>query len=97
MPIYEYVCTKCGARVEVLQKMSDAPMKRCKSCRGKLEKLISQTSFQLKGTGWYQTDYAAKPNGKSEKTEKSDPVSSAPPAPAPKSEPKPAANPDSKP
>ncbi|MFN0109232.1 MAG: FmdB family zinc ribbon protein [Blastocatellia bacterium] len=70
MPIYEYVCQKCGHHLEVMQKMSDKPLARCKECRGKLEKIFSQTSFQLKGSGWYVSDYA-KP-AKTEKTDKAD-------------------------
>ncbi len=65
MPIYEYVCEKCGDHLEVIQKVGDEPLKRCKKCRGKLEKIISRTSFQLKGSGWYASDYA----GKSKKSE----------------------------
>jgi len=76
MPIYEYVCEKCGAQLEVLQKVSDPPLKRCRSCRGKLEKIVSRTSFQLKGSGWYKTDYTGKPaskgDDKSDKADKSD-------------------------
>ena len=60
MPIYEYSCQKCGARLEVMQKITDKPLKRCKNCGGKLEKEWSTSSFQLKGSGWYVTDYAAK-------------------------------------
>lgn len=60
MPIYEYVCEKCGSQIEVIQKVGDAPLKRCQKCRGKLEKIISRTSFTLKGSGWYQTDYSKK-------------------------------------
>lgn len=71
MPIYEYVCEKCGHHLEVLQKMSDAPLTKCTECKGKLEKVFSQTSFQLKGSGWYVTDYG-KTGGKS-KTAKSTP------------------------
>lgn len=63
MPIYEYSCRKCSARVEVMQKITDKPLKRCKSCGGKLEKEWSTSSFQLKGSGWYVTDYAAKKSG----------------------------------
>lgn len=58
MPIYEYTCQKCKAHVEALQKMTDQPLTRCKKCGGKLEKEWSRTSFQLKGAGWYVTDYA---------------------------------------
>lgn len=60
MPIYEYLCEKCGSHIEVIQKISDAPLKRCAKCRGKLEKTVSRTSFQLKGSGWYVTDYSRK-------------------------------------
>jgi putative FmdB family regulatory protein len=69
MPIYEYVCEKCGAHLEVMQKITDAPLKRCQKCRGKLEKVVSRTSFQLKGSGWYVTDYSGKTSAK-EKGEK---------------------------
>jgi len=60
MPIYEYECTECHAIEEVLQKFSDKPLKNCQHCSGKLQKLISQNSFHLKGTGWYVTDYSNK-------------------------------------
>lgn len=60
MPLYEYECTQCGQVEEALQKFSDKPLKRCRHCSGSLRKLISNTSFQLKGTGWYVTDYAKK-------------------------------------
>jgi putative FmdB family regulatory protein len=59
MPIYEYHCKKCGD-FEVMQKMSDAPLSECPNCNRKVQKLISSTSFQLKGSGWYITDYARK-------------------------------------
>ena len=58
MPIYEYECTECGEIDEVLQKFSDKPLTKCRYCSGRLHKLISQSSFHLKGTGWYVTDYA---------------------------------------
>ncbi len=57
MPIYEYKCTECGNETEVLQKMSDDPITTCESCGGELKKLITSTSFVLKGSGWYVTDY----------------------------------------
>ena len=59
MPIYEYTCKACGNNFEVLQKISDKPVRKCEAC-GKLkaQRQISQTSFVLKGTGWYTTDYA---------------------------------------
>jgi len=60
MPIYEYECTKCGNIEEALQKFSDKPLSRCAHCKGKLTKLVSQSTFHLKGSGWYVTDYANK-------------------------------------
>jgi putative FmdB family regulatory protein len=66
MPIYEYRCEQCGRQIEVIQKFSDEPLKTCTACNGDLTKLISQTSFQLKGAGWYVTDYARKDSSKAE-------------------------------
>ncbi len=57
MPIYEYQCTKCKDQVEVMQKITDRPLRKCKKCAGRLEKLISRSSFQLKGGGWYDSGY----------------------------------------
>ncbi len=59
MPIYEYSCAGCGKQHEIMQKITDAPLTRCPECGGKLKKMISNTSFVLKGTGWYATDYAS--------------------------------------
>ncbi len=58
MPLYEYRCTKCGERIEVLQHLSDAPLAECPRCGGSLEKVISAPALQFKGSGWYVTDYA---------------------------------------
>ena len=60
MPIYEYRCKQCGEVFEAFQKINDSPLSECRFCRGKVEQLISHTSFQLKGSGWYLTDYAKK-------------------------------------
>jgi putative FmdB family regulatory protein len=82
MPIYEYECTKCGQLEEVLQNFSDKPLTKCRSCAGKLHKLISQSTFHLKGTGWYVTDYAnksktaSKPSSKNRKSKSADTASS---------------------
>ena len=76
MPIYEYECPKCGRIVEVIQKFSDKPLTKCKHCSGKLHKLVSQSSFHLKGTGWYVTDYAGKSKGVSDKSDKGKDTSS---------------------
>ena len=58
MPLYEYQCTSCGERIEVLQRLGAAPPSQCPRCGGTLEKLISAPALQFKGTGWYVTDYA---------------------------------------
>jgi putative FmdB family regulatory protein len=67
MPIYEYECENCGKIEEALQKVSDKPLKKCRDCSGKLHRLISQSTFHLKGTGWYVTDYADKRSGSASK------------------------------
>jgi len=77
MPIYEYECAQCGKIDEVLQKFSDKPLKKCKRCSGKLHKLISHSSFHLKGTGWYVTDYAGKERNTSPPPKKEAKASSA--------------------
>lgn len=59
MPIYEYQCKKCG-QFETMQKITDRPLTRCPTCQSKVTKLMSNTSFQLKGSGWYITDYGRK-------------------------------------
>ena len=74
MPIYEYECSKCGKRIEVIQKMSDKPLKKHEGCGGTLSKLISAAGFQFKGTGWYVTDYARK-DSKTETKESKDSTS----------------------
>lgn len=63
MPIYEYQCESCGNIVENWQKLTDPPLEQCEACGGKMTKLISQSSFHLKGSGWYVTDYAGKKSG----------------------------------
>ena len=61
MPIYEYQCTACAHKVEVMQRISDAPLKVCPSCSQEaMKKLVSAVGFQLKGTGWYETDFKGK-------------------------------------
>lgn len=58
MPIYEYRCTSCGHELEALQKISDAPLTACPSCKSDgLVKRVSAAGFQLKGSGWYATDF----------------------------------------
>ena len=57
MPIYEYQCDSCSRRFEVMQRMTEPLIATCEACGGRVRRLISQTSFVLKGTGWYVTDY----------------------------------------
>ena len=61
MPIYEYVCEKCGKLNDVLQKVSDPPPERCNGCgaKGKLYKIVSRSSFVLRGGGWYADLYSS--------------------------------------
>ena len=65
MPFYEYECASCKFYTEVMQKISDAPLKKCPSCgKGTLKKLISAPVFRLKGGGWYETDFKTDKEGK---------------------------------
>lgn len=74
MPLYEYVCNRCGKRFEALQKFSDEPLKTHAECGGDADRVLSPPAFQFKGSGWYVTDYAksgsSSSNGKADnKTE----------------------------
>jgi len=60
LPIYEYECLDCGKHFETMQKITEKPLTSCPFCPGKVRKLVSNCSFQLKGSGWYITDYARK-------------------------------------
>ena len=66
MPLYEYQCTSCGERVEIIQRSSDSPHGHCPKCGGEMKKLFSAPAIQFKGSGFYKTDYAAKPAATSE-------------------------------
>jgi putative FmdB family regulatory protein len=71
MPIYAYRCTSCGLEQDVMQKMSDAPLTTCPQCKTEtFAKQLTAAGFQLKGSGWYQTDFkgGAKPAAKSDST-----------------------------
>ena len=76
MPIYEYSCQKCGAHMEVMQKISDKPLARHAQCGGKLVKEWSRTGFQFKGEGWYVTDYAGKKSDAKEDAKETKPEAS---------------------
>ncbi len=71
MPIFEYTCENCGKEFELIVLASDNEVKTCKFCQGPIRKKMSLTTFHLKGTGWYVTDYGGKiaPPCESEKTE----------------------------
>ena len=60
MPLYEYLCKKCGHVFEKIVKFSDRPIKKCPECGGVVEQTISAPAVQFKGSGWYVTDYAKK-------------------------------------
>lgn len=64
MPIYEYVCKKCGHKFEKIQKFSDAKIKKCPECGGAVEQTLHAPAVQFKGSGWYVTDYAKRSESK---------------------------------
>ena len=81
MPIYEYRCAACGHYMDALQKMSDAPLRKCPECgKSRLQRLVSAPQFRLKGSGWYETDFKGdsekKRNLVGDKSEPSEPVKS---------------------
>ena len=90
MPIYEYKCRKCGQVTELIEGAHDGPLRKCPSCAGKVERMMSAGAFILKGTGWYATDYGTKShdngngkgkgNGKREPKEKENAAASCPAA-----------------
>src|SRR5258707_8080005 len=101
MPIYEYRCAACGHKLEALQKFSEAPLSDCPVCgKNSLTKLLSAAGFQLKGSGWYATDFrnsGAKPAAKPDATTASRAKDKGHTKPDAKPGPKPGTNPDTKP
>src|SRR3954469_1154943 len=106
MPIYEYKCTECGQKKEVLQKLSDPPLRECPSCgKATLSKLLSAAGFHLKGSGWYATDFKGGGAAKKDKAEdgkagakpESKPDSKSDSKPDSKSDSKPDSKPENKP
>jgi putative FmdB family regulatory protein len=98
MPLYEFECTQCGHRFERILRFTDPYPEACPECGGIPKKMISASSFQFKGTGWYVTDYARKgstPTGESEATKAESSKSES--KPESKSESKPETKPESKP
>ena len=89
MPIYGYRCEQCGHELEVLQKMSDPPLKTCPECKGQLKKLMYAAGVVFKGSGYYTTDYkgaAKQPSNGSSKSTESSGDSKTESTPAPKAE-----------
>ena len=74
MPIYEYECNSCKKVIEITQRISDAPLSECPDCSGSVRKLISVSSFQLKGGGWYADGYNGSSNGNGNGKETSSPA-----------------------
>jgi putative FmdB family regulatory protein len=103
MPLYEYECSVCGHRFELIQRFADPPAERCAACgKGPIHKLLSAPAIHFKGTGWYVTDYANKKSDGSAKTDTGSPpaADASPAAPASTSaasETKPSSSGDSKP
>lgn len=98
MPFYEYQCRACGAQVEVLQKISDAPLKKCPECgRNMLTRLVSAPVFRLKGGGWYETDFKSDQDRKRNLVEAEKAESKPEEKSDSKAEAKPESKPDSKP
>lgn len=75
MPFYEYECSNCKFYVEVLQKISDEPLRDCPSCKKpQLKKLVSAPVFRLKGAGWYETDFKGDNEGKRNLADREEPA-----------------------
>jgi putative FmdB family regulatory protein len=80
MPLYEYECSVCGHRFELIQRFADPPAERCAACgKGPIHKLLSAPAIHFKGTGWYVTDYANKKSDGSPKTDGSTSAADTPP------------------
>jgi putative FmdB family regulatory protein len=71
MPLYEYECTNCKERVEIIQRLSDPPYSHCAKCGADMKKLISSPAIQFKGSGFYKTDYSSSKPSESSKSESS--------------------------
>jgi len=98
MPFYEYQCQACGAQVEVMQKISEAPLKKCPECgKSRLVKLVSAPVFRLKGGGWYETDFKSDKENKRNLVEAEKSESKSDDKPAEKKDAKPEAKAESKP
>lgn len=81
MPVYEYECQECKKVFEVQQKISDKPLSDCPECQAPVKKLMSMSSFQLKGGGWYADGYSSTANGSTKKAEPAKPEPAKPATP----------------
>jgi putative FmdB family regulatory protein len=72
MPIYEYLCSQCNERHEIIQRISEDPLTHCPKCGGEMKKLISSPAIQFKGSGFYKTDYASSGSSSSKGETKSE-------------------------
>ena len=72
MPIYEYLCSQCKERHEIIQRISEAPLTHCPKCGGEMRKLISSPAIQFKGSGFYKTDYPSSSSKASSSESKSE-------------------------
>ncbi len=85
MPVYEYECPQCDKVFEIQQRIADEPVRECPECGGEVKKLISMSSFQLKGNGWYADGYSSTSrtdNGEKNGASKADDKKTTPPAPS---------------
>jgi putative FmdB family regulatory protein len=97
MPFYEYQCQACGAQVEVMQKISEAPLRKCPECgKSRLTKLVSAPVFRLKGGGWYETDFKSDKENKRNLVETEKAESKSDDKPAEKADTKPESKPEAK-
>jgi putative FmdB family regulatory protein len=97
MPIYEYRCESCGHQEEFLQKVSEPPLTECSAChKPTFSKLLSAAGFQLKGSGWYATDFKSKAAKPAEKKAETKPESKTEPKTESKTESKTETKPDTK-
>ena len=82
MPTYDYVCTACGTRVEVVHGVSQAGPEACTVCGGRMRKAMSSPAIVFKGSGWAKKDARGKPTGSSSETDRTSPSASEPSKPA---------------
>lgn len=86
MPIYEYQCQSCGNEIEVIQKISDDPLKDCEACgKSEMKKMVSAAAFRLSGSGWYETDFKSKNKKNLTSDDKGSKKTESKPAPSPTS------------